>query len=288
MTLEAGNSHTPSPEISDELRPQGITAIELREKLLFMKHPEVTQIVLASYSFVDEKHTQTDTTRIVDIPQKTHPGFENLVANSEDSRIGAMCAISSIVGTNLAPSRLLDTSADWFPGIENPRAIVQLDLSCQIDPGNLTRIITVLRNYHSTWYVLETAKSYHLILDRIVFPEQLAWYWGDLLGRFTPESRLEGPTTENRRLATLLKETSFNPIALRNGPIAYLSRVLRRVQETVGYDGFSGHSYVDWGYLGFSLADLVDCMNGKKYGAAFLRLGHKGESGPPVVVAQSE
>ena len=274
----------------EELRPiESLKAAPEMWDEILRHHPEVRYLFLATYmarphGISERKSNEVLLVESLDILSRPwFPKRESI----------ALSAISSLVG--LEPNEKYDmaeTKVAWvnIPGSDDcpyrfvPQSFVLLDLEVSPSGENSKRIVLSLSSLEDDWYLLDSGGSYHLIVDKLVEPQDLPKYWGKIINLFatyTNASNLAGMVGIGNGLID-----NFNNRR-------WLRALARDLKEDFGHIDDSDFSkdvfLIDLRHLAISINELVDFLETEevKKGFCFLRTSnHPKYPSPPLLIAQ--
>ena len=290
--IEIGIS-TNNENRTDKPRPQ--TACSLWGQLLYEKHPEISQIILAYYypkSFFKNELLRHNTDDLKKHEYFTYGVSPPPTIQPSVSYRPLLCSMSSIVGTKEAettqfPLMRMRGQTDSNLELQNPKSFIHLDFACDISGYNLDIIPDKLSSQPHDWYLLQSTASYHAIIDSLIDPRDLPLHWSNLLVNFSQQSSSTYVKKYGAEISDSLKSNYHSRLGLRMGAIMVFVKALQSL--TKEYDNITSmgnDTYIDWFHVYYSLKNLLDYYQGKSPGTGYLRISSKGDKPQPILAAQ--
>ena len=197
-------------------------------------------------------------------------------------------ALGSLVGISESFNTNAEKCAYWSLWKDDPevlprhiRAFVTLDLETKASRQTLDTLVFILSWQRVPWYLLESGDSYHLILDKLVEPQELPHYWGALINCFTCVTPRMGTYYG---FGDQMRAASEDTVALRR----LSSEILENFGHIDGTDKTKLTHFVDIRWVAHNLEELCDYLEGKSAkGVGFLRVSRSNKYAlPPALVAE--
>lgn len=207
---------------------------------------------------------------------------------------GGLCAISSLVGTELEegewrPVSLFNPHCHPY-GMDydilqlNHRTFVFLDFEWPNTALTERRIFESLQELTDPWFLFNSGGSYHLIVDRLLVPSDLPKYWGYLINTFSLH-----PSVRNKEQMISIG----NFLCGEWNKPSDLKKLGEEILSNFGHindKDFSKSVFViDMRHLAHSLTELAEWLEGKDEAFCFLRISNSPKYPfPPVLAAKGD